>query len=166
MKVLNLLLHRVIFLIFHLTILVLEVLSGNYFSGSCLKFDKITYVHGKIVNISIVYEINKNYNLSCYPTLENCLFVAVRLTKNVDIDEYRYCGYGIGFDRNGFFSVGNGVAEKVVIFGLDMRSSTKIGNRKKDILILVKGPTQELEHSLPAEKMYPINFTENNKNFV
>ena len=29
------------------------------FSGSCLKQDKITYIHGKIVNIYIVYEINK-----------------------------------------------------------------------------------------------------------
>ena len=28
------------------------------FSGSCLKQDKITYIHGKIVNIYIVYEIN------------------------------------------------------------------------------------------------------------
>ena len=25
-----------------------------------------------------------------YPTLENCLFWAVSLTKNVDIDEYKY----------------------------------------------------------------------------
>ena len=29
------------------------------FRGSCLKQDKITYAHGKIVNIYIVYEINK-----------------------------------------------------------------------------------------------------------
>ena len=29
------------------------------FSGSCLKQDKITNTHGKIVNIYIVYEINK-----------------------------------------------------------------------------------------------------------
>ena len=29
---------------------------------SCLKQDKITYTHGKIANIYIVYEINKNYN--------------------------------------------------------------------------------------------------------
>ena len=46
-----------------------------------------------------------------------------------------------------------------------MSSSTKIDNRKKDILILGKGPTQGLEHALRAEKMYSINFTEHNKNF-
>ena len=27
-----------------------------------------------------------NYNISSYPTLENCLFGAVSLTKNADID--------------------------------------------------------------------------------
>ena len=37
--------------------------------------------------------------------------------------------------------------------------------RKKDILILGKGPTQVLEHTLTAEKMYSINFTEDNKKF-
>ena len=40
-----------------------------------------------------------------------------------------------------------------------MSSSTKTDNRKKDILILSKGPTQELEHGLSAEKLYSINFT-------
>ena len=34
-----------------------------------------------------------------YITLENCLFGAVRLIKNADIDKYKYSGYGIGFDR-------------------------------------------------------------------
>ena len=42
------------------------------FSGSCLKQDKATYNHETIVNIYIVYEISKNYNISSYPTLENC----------------------------------------------------------------------------------------------
>ena len=57
------------------------------FNGSCLKQDKVTYNHGKIVNIYIVYEISKNYSISTYPTLENCLFGAVSLTKNADIDQ-------------------------------------------------------------------------------
>ena len=38
--------------------------------------------------------------------------------------------------------------------------------RKKDILILGRGPTQGLgEHSLTAEKMYSINFTVTKKKF-
>ena len=40
-----------------------------------------------------------------------------------------------------------------------MSSSAHIDNKKKDILILGKGPTQGLEHTLTAEKMCSINFT-------
>ena len=50
------------------------------FSGSCLKQDKVTFNHGKIVNIYIVYEISKSINISDYLTLENCLFGAVSLS--------------------------------------------------------------------------------------
>ena len=71
------------------------------FEGSCLKQYKITYDHGKIVNIYIVYGISKYYDISSYPTLENCLIGAVNLTKNVDIDKYKFSGYAIGFDRHG-----------------------------------------------------------------
>ena len=104
--------------------------------------------------------------MSSYSALESCLFGAVSLTKNADIDKYKYSGYGIGFDRHGFFShPSGGTGRNVIIFGVDMSSSTKIDNKKKDILILDKGPTQGLEHTLSAEKMYSINFTENNKKF-
>ena len=46
-----------------------------------------------------------------------------------------------------------------------MSSSAKIDDRKKDILILGKGPTQGLEHTLSAEKLYSINFTKKNTKF-
>ena len=59
-----------------------------------------------------------------------------------------------------FFSFpGGGFGQNVLIFGADMSSSTHIDNKKKDILVLGKGPTQGLEHTLTAEKMYSINFT-------
>ena len=136
------------------------------FSGSCLKQDKITYTHGKIVNIYTVYEINKKDNTIISDlTLENCLFGAVTLTKNVNIDRYGYSGYGIGFDRKGIFSFsGGGYGQNVLILEVDMSFSTHIDNKKNDILVLGIGPTQGLEHTLTAEKMYSINFTE--KNFV
>ena len=48
------------------------------FNGSCLKQDKVTYNCRNIVNIYIVYDnTSKNYSISTYPTLENCLFGAV-----------------------------------------------------------------------------------------
>ena len=55
--------------------------------------------------------------------------------------------------------------KNVIIFGVDMSSSPKIDNRKKDILILGIEPTQGLEHTLSAEKMYSINFTKKNTKF-
>ena len=76
--------------------------------------------HGGIVHIYIVYEINKNINISDYPALENCLFGAVKLTKNADIDKYGYSGYGIGFDKHGSFSFPvTGLGRNVIIFGVD-----------------------------------------------
>ena len=101
-----------------------------------------------------------------YPTLENCLFGSVKLTKNADIDKYGYFDYGIGFDRQSSFSTGNETGKNVIIFVVDMSSSTKIDDRKKDFLILGKEPTQGLENTLSAEKMYSINFTKKMQNFV
>ena len=46
-----------------------------------------------------------------------------------------------------------------------MSSSPRIDNKEKDILILGKGPTQGLEHTLTAEKLYSINFTKENIKF-
>ena len=47
-----------------------------------------------------------------------------------------------------------------------MSSSAHIDNKKKDLLVLGKGPTQGLEHTLTAEKMYTIIFTVTNKIFL
>ena len=44
-----------------------------------------------------------NYDISDYSLLENCLFGAVSITKNADIDNYKYSGYGVLFDRHGLF---------------------------------------------------------------
>ena len=73
------------------------------------------------------------------------------MTKNTDINKYGYSGYGIGFVRRSSFSFpGGGFGQNVLIFGADMSSSTYIDNKKKSKLVLGKGPTQELEHTLTA----------------
>ena len=149
----------------HLSYLVTKAIVE--FKRSCLEQDKIKYDHQKIVNIYIVCEINKKYDIGRHPTLENRLFDAVPLTKNTDVAKHKYSGYGIGFDRKGFFSHSSGgTGRNVIIFGADMGSSTKTDNRKTDILILGKGPTQVSGHTLSAEKMYSINFTENKKKIM
>ena len=54
-------------------------------NGDCLRQKTITFNHGKIVNIYIFYEIERNVNISSYPTLEIFLFGAVKLAKYVDV---------------------------------------------------------------------------------
>ena len=136
------------------------------FNGSILRQPKVSYTHEKIVNIYMVYELTGSSSHSDEPTLKNCLFGAVTLTKNADIEKYKYSGYGIGFDRRGSFSFpGGGFGQNVLIFGADMSSSAHIDNKKKDILFLGKGPTQGLEHTLTPEKMYSINLIVTGKVF-
>ena len=90
----------------------------------------------------IFHELGGSSSHSNDPTLKNCLFGAVTLTKNIDIDKYGYSGYGIGLDRRSSFSFpSGGFGQNVIIFGVDMSSSAHIDNKKKDVLILGKGPT-------------------------
>ena len=121
----------------------------------------VTYDKGRIVNVYIVYKLGASSSNDNDPALKNCLFGAVTLTKNADIEKYGYSGYGIGFDRRSSFSFpGGGFGQNIIIFGVDMSSSPHIDNKGKDNLILGRGPTQGLgENSLTAEEMYSINFT-------
>ena len=98
MKVLNRLQHLIIFLLQHQII----VVPKQKYLLACLKQDKVTFNHGKIVNIYIVYKVirianinNRDNNL----TVPNALFGAVSLTKNADVNKHKYSGYGIAFDR-------------------------------------------------------------------
>ena len=137
------------------------------FNKSCLKqSNNLTYDYGHIVNVYIVYELGAYSSSDSDPTLKNCSFGAVTLTKNADIEKYGYSGFGIGFDRRSSFSFPGGeFGENILIFGVDMSSSVHIDNKGKDILVLGKGPTQGLESTLTTEKMHSINFTLT-KNFV
>ena len=89
------------------------------------------------------------------------------MTKNADINRYKYSGYGIRFYRHGIFSfLGTGLGRNVIIFGVDMSSFAHVNNNKynKYILILGKCPTPGLELTMTAEKMYSINFIKHQKN--
>ena len=79
------------------------------FNKGCLKqSDNLAYDYGSRVNIYIVYELGASSSNDSDPTLKNCLFGAVTLTKNADIEKYGYSGYGIGFDRRTSFSFSGG----------------------------------------------------------
>ena len=104
------------------------------FTGSCLKQTNISYTHGTIVNVYIVSGLGASSSHNNDPTLKSCLIGADTLTKNADIDQYRYSGYRIGFDRRSSFSFpGGGFGQNVLIFGVDMSFSAHIDNKKRHI---------------------------------
>ena len=72
------------------------------------------------------------YRLGSFFTLVNCLFGEVSLTKNADINKYKYSGYGTGFDGGGNFSFpGHGFAWSFKNFGVDISSSVDVDNKVK-----------------------------------
>ena len=42
-----------------------------------------------------------DHNHDKYITTPDCLFGAVKLTKNADVNKYKFSGYGSGFDSRG-----------------------------------------------------------------
>ena len=86
------------------------------FTRSCLKQSSHFLTHEKVVNIYTVYELAASSSHNNDPTIKNCLFGAVTLTKNADNEKYKYSGYGIGFDRRLSFSFSSsGFGQNVLI---------------------------------------------------
>ena len=80
----------------------------------------------------MIYELGASSFHNNDLTLKNCLFGAVNLTKNADIDKCGYSGYGIGLDRRSSFSFpSSAFGQNVLIFGAGMSSSAHIDNKKK-----------------------------------
>ena len=137
-----------------------QILPDINFNGHCLIKNNIS-IPKKVINLYISYTVgSKLRNLNTAFTLTNCLFGSVKLTKNADLDKYKYSGWGIGFDSRSEFSFTEGrYGKNFIIFGADMR--------RKNILILGKGPTQGLDGAtLSAAAKYPISCIQSRKRFV
>ena len=94
------------------------------FNKGCLKqSNKLTYSYEAKVSIYIVYERGASSSNDSNPTLKICLFGAVTLTKNADINKNGYSGFGTGLD---FSFPGNGFGQNVLVFGIDMSSSAHL----------------------------------------
>ena len=108
--------------------------------GSCLKQGKVVFTPNIVINLFIAYELDRwSRDLNTDFTLKDCLFGAVKITKNADPDKYGYSGYDIGLDSRSEFSLTDGSAGKnVIIFGVDMSSFVHIDSKNKDTLILGK----------------------------
>ena len=106
------------------------------------------------MNIYIIYKISSNLNNFAF-ALEDCLFGAVKLTKNSDINKYKYSVYDITLNLRGSFLFLDGIfAQNVVIFGDDISSSVHANNNTKNILVIGEGLTQGLnDTALTAEKI-------------
>ena len=90
--------------------------------------------------------------IECF-TLNNSLFGSVKLTKNVDLDKYKYSGYVIAFhSRSEFALKDRSLRKNVILFGIDMSSSVHIDNINKDILIIGEGQTQGLDDTILRSK--------------
>ena len=108
------------------------------FNRNILKQNKPTYNYGPVVNIYIVYRLSPATKDSSV-TSQNCLFGAVKLTKNTDIDKYKYPGYGIGFDsKENFTHPSGGYDKNFIIFRADLSNSRHDNNKTRSILVLGK----------------------------
>ena len=105
-----------------------------------------------IVNIYIVYRLSPS--ITSHITQENCLFGAVKLTKNLKINTYSGYGVAVAFDAKGSFShPSGGYGKNIIIFGDDLSSSVHANNRANNILVLGKNFIQGINGTtIYAEK--------------
>ena len=93
-----------------------QVLPGINFNRYCLISNNIT-IPKKVTNISISYTLNQwPRDLNTDFTIGSCLFGSVKLTKNTDLDKYKYSSLGIGFDSLSEFSFTDGSIGKMSFF--------------------------------------------------
>ena len=159
------------------------------YEGVCLKQDSVTFLQKNRVNVYITYKLDTwSKDLITDFTPGNCLFRAVKLTKNSDPKKYEYSSYGIGFDSTSQFSWTDGrMGENVflelrivllrilmdgsigenVIFGVDNSSPVHIDGTNKNTSVLCGGSAQGLDNAaITAKAEYPINFAESGKRMV
>ena len=111
------------------------------FRKCCLRQNATTFNHRNAWNLFNVYE------------LQSC-------SKSIDPNENGYSGYDIGFFSKRW------IWHECVIFGVDSSSSVHTQNRKKDITVLIKVSTQNLDTTrITAESRYSINFKRSIKMF-
>ena len=142
-----------------LQLLLIIIYYQTIFNGQCLIKNNLS-IPEKVINLYISYTLGPQLrNSNTDFRLSNCLFGSVNLTKNADLDKYRYTGYCIGYDSPSEFLFRDGSNGKNVInFGADMSLSVYVDNEGKYILILGEGRAQVVGDT--------IDFTQSGKIFV
>ena len=152
--------------------------SGNHFQQNKV----IIPNNNNVINIYCVYKIDPIASTRDDKfTVQNALFGAAEITKNVDTSKWSYKGYGICFDESGTFSKGNiNNGRNVLIFGVHESSLVHANNKANNIYVIVHANNKANniyvigdlfvqginDTKLHAEKVYSQNFTQPSKKFV
>ena len=138
------------------------------FNGDYFVQDIIT-IPNNVINIYCVYKLDPiDFSRNKEFTIQNALFGAIEITKNVKTSKYKYKGYGICFDESEEFThvrkEGNfnhtTLARNVIIFGADMSFSKHANNKSNNIYVMGKDYIQKInDTTIYAEKMFYRNFT-------
>ena len=125
------------------------------FKGNCLIQDNISFTYRNLVNLLFVYELEKRSRyLNTDFTLGDCLFGAVKLTKNADTEKFEFSGYDIVECSQ--FLLSNGALGK--------SSSVYADNKTKDILVLSEGQSDGSDSAtIAAETVYSVSITKSRK---
>ena len=82
-----------------------HLLPDMNFNGTCFIKKNIS-IPKKVINPYIYYTLGPQLkNLNTDLTLANCLFGSGKLTKNADLNKYKYSGYDIVCDSRSEFSL-------------------------------------------------------------
>ena len=140
-------------------------LNGNHFQQNKV----IIPNNNNVIIIYCVYQIEPiSSSRDDTFAVQNALFGAMQITKNIDTSKDKYKGYGICFDESGLFSIGNvNNGRNVLIFGVHEDSVIHANNKANNIFVMGDAFVQGInDTTLYAEKMYSQNFTQPSTKFV
>ena len=152
-------------------------LKGSHFQqNNVLILNNDHVLNKNVVNIYIVYKLDPIVSIRDTTfTIQNALFGAMQIIKNVDTSKYHYKGYGICFDESEQFThtiIEGGrahttLARNVIIFEADMSFSKHANNKANNIYVMGKDYVQKInDTTVYTEKMYYRNFTYLGKKFM
>ena len=123
-------------------------LQGSHFQqNNVLASNNDHVINNNVINSYIVYKLDPiASSRDATFTIQNALFGAMQITKNVDTSKYDYKGYGICFDEGGQFGhtttegdfAHTTNARNVLIFRVDMSFSVHANNRANHIYVRVQ----------------------------
>ena len=128
-------------------------LKGSHFQqNNVLTSNNDHVINNNVVNIYIVYKLDRITSRDTTFTIKNALFGAMQITKNADTSKYNYKGYRICFDESEEFTHirkrdnfnDTTLARNVIIFGVDMSFSKHAKNKTNNIYVMGKDYIQKI----------------------